>query len=373
MRWSKGQPEAMALEVYKLNPDWYRITYNLAVSQLHRDIPRPDGVVAPAWKTAAIVVLNAAETRAYLEHWYRRNRFEGLSTFLQSIAEPSALILAAGALVAHFGGDPPPWNDSPYKRASMLRALRVAVDRDEPTLSPPPAVLVSSVEHESLKPTIRYNLACYLSQLPATPTALQWARPEPRDQDVLDEALGELDLALSHFDEPTRARAIDSAWKDPTLHALRKDPDAGPRFTELTELYAKPTTESQLGQLDAIRPENAHSLAESSITTWWDLRRLGEPDVEQRLRNAGVSEERLTEWRSLADLFELPGLGIRYANLLRKAGLNSLDGIAVAEVEKLREILRKHTDDPNRVPPDPLLSSWIHWADARRHGADELR
>ena len=307
---------------FELDPDWYRLKYNLAVSQVRLAVTREEtdhdrlgdrgrqDVLSGARRTALELSVTAADTRNTLRHrrWIRRPK--RLNAFLRELVEPGGRVLLAEALLAEpkakvgrlVDGEPGLNEDA------ITRSLRGMLDGEKADV-PLPETLARSVgpredrraeggipapsaqgrpdrgedlggrggggrasgrSRDGLAAEVHYELACYFSQLygvleeravqaqPAEPTAA-------RGPEVETDALKELACCLRRLDRGARRDQIQWARRDPLLASVRDSGGAGREFTQQLERYSRPATQQELGELQAIGPDGAKRSPRSAL------------------------------------------------------------------------------------------------------------
>lgn len=239
---------------------------------------------------------------------------------------------------------------------------------------------------QPVAPRVSYNVACYY----ASRVRFEKSRSRPGgDPAVGDDAaagkaaalradkaakealvhlLVHLRLALEGVYGDERAAYINWAQTDPSLAPLRDDDDSAKEFKRLlAELVdpaeLNPTVADGLGALRVIGPEGAEKLAKAGITSWRGLLHL----TDKTAKDHEISEEQRQQWVAAAKLLEIVGIGIGYATLLHRAGIETRAQLAESDPKWLVEQLRNVNRDKPVVAHPPSRRTLKRWvAEARR-------
>lgn len=79
----------------------------------------------------------------------------------------------------------------------------------------------------------------------------------------------------------------------------------------------------------------------------------------------GLSSKRILKWVNHVDLFRIPGVGEEYAELLEKAGVDTVVELSRRDPGKLREKIEIINDEKQlvrRLPSEARLGEWIEEA-----------
>jgi uncharacterized protein DUF4332 len=326
------------------NPDWYRLKYDLAAQEASAGIIGSEESLAKARDTARELVRATVDTLGH-----RGTRTDDTTRFLRSTVEPSAVSLLAGLyrspeklLTVPTGAD------VPIPAGAERDAWVAQVDREQPD----PQVLIDHA-YAVNAPTYRahYNFACF------------WANTSTQPSDVgVGETFHQLKLAFGG--DVSRAQREDLlrwAQRDPALDGFRSHEATGASFEELVERFSKPESTVALGAVHKIGERGASQLAGLGVTSWHELRVL---DVEDAEREATDVQRATAEgWVKLAGLFQIDGIGVRYANLLVKAEVPSVQALANADPLTLPTSLREQIAGIVHFPPsDTLVAAWVEQA-----------
>jgi tetratricopeptide (TPR) repeat protein len=128
------------------NPDWYRVTYNLAALRANRYLPAEASATNGLLKARGGAQAVASNGLRELARWPRRRSRAGLYKVLEEIV-PAALALYAAA-----GADGPK-----TKTTLTTRELRLKLKDGKLTIG---EAMAAALAAENLGPTARYNVIC---------------------------------------------------------------------------------------------------------------------------------------------------------------------------------------------------------------------
>lgn len=123
-----------------------------------------------------------------------------------------------------------------------------------------------------------------------------------------------------------------------------------------------------LREIQGVGPASAAKLHSAGVRGISGLlSRTGDDDAIKRLADdTGISVDRLAEWRLMADLSRVDGIGDRYRQILHSVGVGTLTQLANADARALRDQISA-TDlpgSPRQLPGESEVAGWIE--DARR-------
>jgi hypothetical protein len=225
---------------YLLEPNYYRLAYQLSAQQLHLSLlpskakrsPVEDRWAYEALESAHRVVregkdvLKSFERRERLiDKWWPlyRRRLDAperrLQRFLAETVVPCARMVAAIVLAQRSEFD------DAERHAHVVRSLR---------------------EKGRLSYRALYNLACYEVAVAEAGSSPSRNRPPRESDEAFSAALSALGEALRRVVPRARLELVHWAEKDPGLMALRKHPRHSEAFTRLLARYktSKSTSES---------------------------------------------------------------------------------------------------------------------------------
>jgi hypothetical protein len=228
---------------YRLLPGYYRLLYQLAAQRMNRALMTEDEEAATRLIEAAQQnavdgldaagsVLSSFDARRYRRPWrIRRPRpltasELALDQFLRRTVRPSLRVLLAGILQAQ---------GEEGEAERLVTDVRTRASADEIAFR------------------VYYDLACY----EAGKTAAVQADIEPHQQ-----ALSDLQVALSKAPGKRRTELAWWARRDPSLEPLRESPSAGGGFRRLLERYDTAGSTSAPAPSSS-SPQTASSLMEA--------------------------------------------------------------------------------------------------------------
>ena len=121
---------------------------------------------------------------------------------------------------------------------------------------------------------------------------------------------------------------------------------------------------ASITDIDGIKDHHVESLRGVGIRTSDDLLEYGSSRRGRRelSKVTGLGDRRITEWVKRADLLRVPGIHIRYSNLLEAAGVDTVRDLRrrnvsklVAEMERINA--RRHI--VTRLPRTEEVQDWV--------------
>ncbi len=119
--------------------------------------------------------------------------------------------------------------------------------------------------------------------------------------------------------------------------------------------------------VEGIGPKYAELLAKEGIKTVEGLLKAGaKPNDRKKLADSSqISDKLILEWVNLADLFRIKGIGEEYSDLLEEAGVDTVPELAQRNPENLMLKLADVNGQKKLVRRLPVLSqveSWVKQA-----------
>ena len=272
---------------------------------------------------------------------------------LLCLMEPTAIIFLSSVLA--LGEESPPCPGVPDTSTVRFDRERLAELLASDQLSHADLVAFtlnprSPWYHRELPYQARYSLACYFTAL--------LRGDDGHDERCVSAALDELEPAL----EAGRGAA---ARTDPALQPLKRA--ASGRFDLLIAKYSgaavtKPTS-GELATVDVIGKTFAEALAKEGIGSPEALlARLRTKKARAELaKKLGAAQPTVESWIHAANLLRVEGVGPKRVNLLRAAGVTSLDGLAAADPDELWQVMKDRNGAAERVkslPPREEVAIW---------------
>lgn len=121
---------------------------------------------------------------------------------------------------------------------------------------------------------------------------------------------------------------------------------------------------AKLIDINGIEEKHAQVLQEAGITTSDKLLEKG-ADVKGRKAIAGMLEleaKDITRWFNQADLYRIKGVGKKYADLLERAGVDTVPELAVRKAENLYAKLKSVAEAEDLVtnlPTPENVEDWV--------------
>lgn len=121
-----------------------------------------------------------------------------------------------------------------------------------------------------------------------------------------------------------------------------------------------------LMQVEGIGPANSKKMGKVKIQTVRGLlKRGGTPKGRKELaQQTGISEAVILKWVNMADLFRVNGIGTQYAELLEKAGVDTVKELRTRKADNLVAKLAESNKVGNRklvrqLPGLKRVQGWI--------------
>ena len=126
---------------------------------------------------------------------------------------------------------------------------------------------------------------------------------------------------------------------------------------------------AKIVDIEGIGPKYAELLAKEGIKTVEGLLKAAAlmKDRKKLSESLGISDKLILEWVNLADLFRIKGIGEEYSDLLEEAGVDTVPELAQRNpsnlLEKMTQI-NKEKDLVRRLPVLSQVESWVEQAKA---------
>jgi len=121
-----------------------------------------------------------------------------------------------------------------------------------------------------------------------------------------------------------------------------------------------------LAQIDGLGPANSKKMQKAKVQTVRGLLKRGAtPKGRKELAlQSGVSEAVILKWVNMADLFRVNGIGKQYAELLEKAGVDTVKVLRTRRADKLIAALEAANGAGARrlvrlLPGQKRVQGWI--------------
>ena len=123
----------------------------------------------------------------------------------------------------------------------------------------------------------------------------------------------------------------------------------------------------KIQQVEGIGPKYAEILSTDGVTTTDELLEAGATRAgrQQIASSVGLNEKLILRWVSMCDLFRIGGIAGQYAELLRTAGVDTVNELANRNPENLKEKLVQLNAEKRLVRQTPslrLVTGWVEQA-----------
>jgi len=120
---------------------------------------------------------------------------------------------------------------------------------------------------------------------------------------------------------------------------------------------------AKISEIEGIGPTYAEKLADAGIETVEALLEEGaKPAGRERIADAsGVPEKALLRWVNMADLFRIRGVGEEYADLLERAGVDTVVELSRRNAENLHEKMKSVNEEASLVRALPSAATVEKW------------
>ena len=120
---------------------------------------------------------------------------------------------------------------------------------------------------------------------------------------------------------------------------------------------------AKISEIEGIGPTYAEKLAGAGIETVEALLEEGaKPAGRERIADAsGVPEKALLRWVNMADLFRIRGVGEEYADLLERAGDDTVVELSRRNAENLHEKMKSVNEEASLVRALPSAATVEKW------------
>jgi predicted flap endonuclease-1-like 5' DNA nuclease len=137
---------------------------------------------------------------------------------------------------------------------------------------------------------------------------------------------------------------------------------------EVTEAVELPKSSQNIINVEGIGLIYAETLKKIGIETTDDLLLAGTTpqDREELAKKTGVSPNLILEWVNLVDLLRIKGVGEEYSDLLEEAGVDTVVELSKRNPEKLYNKMKQINEEKNLVNRVPFLSDVFSWVEQAR-------
>lgn len=120
---------------------------------------------------------------------------------------------------------------------------------------------------------------------------------------------------------------------------------------------------TKLEHIEGIGSYYADQLSRAGVGSSKTLLKKGATPAGRKeiARLSGISEDRILEWVNHVDLFRVHGIGEEYADLLEKAGVDTVPELAQRNFESLHKTLLKVNQAKKLVRRPPSRKMVFNW------------
>jgi predicted flap endonuclease-1-like 5' DNA nuclease len=120
---------------------------------------------------------------------------------------------------------------------------------------------------------------------------------------------------------------------------------------------------AKISDIEGIGPKYAELLAKEGIKTVEGLLKVAAKSKDRKKLSEvlQVSDKLILEWVNLADLFRIKGIGEEYSDLLEEAGVDTVPELAQRKPENLLQKLVEINEEKKLVRRLPVLSQVEDW------------
>jgi len=213
----------------------------------------------------------------------------------------------------------------------------------------------------------------HLRELYGTPTQ------EVQAQDIADDMVAEGVIEVPDWVPETSTEEKLEAQAEPVPPVEDQSPESIP-LPELAESGPQEAHEEveqlpdemapstvDIGQVEGIQPADQEKLRAAGITTTGDLISRGSTAKGRGeiAAESGVRKSQIMDWVNYAEINEIKGVGGQNANLLKAAGVDTVNKLAASDPGELHEKLIATNAEENavtEVASEEQIRSWIEQA-----------
>jgi predicted flap endonuclease-1-like 5' DNA nuclease len=120
---------------------------------------------------------------------------------------------------------------------------------------------------------------------------------------------------------------------------------------------------AKLEKIEGIGTKYAEQLRKAGVRSTNDLLKKGATPVgrKQISKDSGISEKLILEWVNHSDLFRIKGVSEEYADLLEEAGVDTVVELAQRKAENLFETMKQTNVKKKLVRQLPGISKVQDW------------
>jgi len=120
---------------------------------------------------------------------------------------------------------------------------------------------------------------------------------------------------------------------------------------------------TKLVDIEGVGAVYAAKLKDAGIETAEALLKAGATPKGRKevAEKSGITEKLILTWVNHVDLFRIKGVGEEYADLLERAGVDTVPELAQRKAENLLEKMTAVNDEKKLVRRPPMLSMVVDW------------
>lgn len=124
-----------------------------------------------------------------------------------------------------------------------------------------------------------------------------------------------------------------------------------------------------ISDIEGIGPQFAQKLKDAGVRSVNSLLKKGatRQGRKQLAEATGIDESQLLKWVNMADLYRVKGVGSEYAELLEKAGVDTVKELRNRNAENLHDKMREVNSSGGRrlvrqMPSLTMVKNWVEQA-----------
>jgi predicted flap endonuclease-1-like 5' DNA nuclease len=120
---------------------------------------------------------------------------------------------------------------------------------------------------------------------------------------------------------------------------------------------------AKLESIEGIGPKFAQQLRKAGIRSTGDLLKKGATPAGRKLiaKDAGISGKLILEWVNHSDLYRIKGVAGQYSDLLEEAGVDTVVELSKRIAKNLVEAMKKTNEKKRLVRQLPVLTQVENW------------
>lgn len=124
---------------------------------------------------------------------------------------------------------------------------------------------------------------------------------------------------------------------------------------------------TKIAEIEGIGPAYADKLSKAGVPTVEALLEQGSTPAGRKklIETTGISDKLILKWVNHADLFRIKGIAGQYAELLEKAGVDTVVELSKRKPENLQQKMAEANTQfnlVNKVPDAAVVAKWVEEA-----------